>query len=66
MSVKEEGAFIAFLAWTAFIAAVVYLGAGFAGGLGGMFSDNPVAVAFTASPALPLAYWLWARKRATR
>ena len=63
MSVKEEGAFIAFLAWSAFVAAVVYLGTGFAGGLGGMFSDNPVAVAFTASPLLPLAYWIWTRRR---
>ena len=43
--------------WTIFVAVVVYLGIGFAGGVTNAFEGNFLGVAFTVSPLLLFLIW---------
>ena len=55
---------IMLIAWTAAVAAITALGVGFAGGVERAFGGNLLAVLFAASPIVPLALWLHARRQA--
>ncbi len=52
---------IMLLAWSGTVIVVMWLGAGFAGGIEGAFEHNPVAWLATVSPLIPLVLWLRAR-----
>jgi len=52
---------IILITWTVFIAAVTYVGVGFAGGVSAAFDGNPLAWLMAASPLVPLFFW-WRAK----
>lgn len=55
---------IMLIAWTAAVAAISAIGVGFAGGVERAFAGNLPGLLFAASPIVPLALWLHARRQA--
>ena len=54
---------IMLIIWTATVAVITWIGAGFGGGLSAeLFEDNPLGWALVLSPLLPLALWIKARR----
>ena len=52
---------IMLLVWSGSVLTVMFLGAGFAGGIERAYADNPPAWLVTASPLIPMVLWLRAR-----